>query len=65
MVEGGGENARNALDSISSNCGTNPLCIGAIIQSTVAGFVADIENIDSKLEAAGAKNLVGRLYSSL
>ena len=58
VVEGGGENARNAPDSISSNSGTNPLCIGAIIQSTIAGFVADVENIDSKLEAAGAKNLV-------
>jgi outer membrane lipase/esterase len=58
VVEGGGENAQNALDLIGSSCGGSPACIGGIIQSTAAGFVADIENIDSKLEAAGAKSLV-------
>jgi outer membrane lipase/esterase len=58
VVEGGGENARNALDEIGSSCGINPVCINAIIQSTVADFVADIQTIDSGLEAAGAKNIV-------
>ena len=31
VVEGGGENARNALDSINSSCGINPVCINGII----------------------------------
>jgi len=56
VVEGGGDNARNALDAIGG-CG-NLACIGGIIQSTVAGFVGDIQTIDSELEAAGAKNIV-------
>lgn len=58
VVEGGGENAQTALDAIGSSCGTDPVCTNAIIHSAAAGFVADIENIDSELEAAGAKNLV-------
>ena len=48
LVEGGGENARNALDEFGSSCGSNPLCVGGIIQSTVAGFVANIKTIDSE-----------------
>jgi phospholipase/lecithinase/hemolysin len=58
VVEGGGENARHALDSISNSCGANAACINGIIQTTVTGFVADVKTIDSELEAAGAKNLV-------
>jgi outer membrane lipase/esterase len=58
LAEGGGENARNALDELGSSCGSNPLCVGGIIQPAVAGFVANIKTIDSELEAAGAKNLV-------
>jgi outer membrane lipase/esterase len=58
VVEGGGQNARDALGAIGSTCGVNPVCIGAIIQSTVAGFVADIQTIDTELEVAGAKNIV-------
>jgi outer membrane lipase/esterase len=58
VVEGGGENAQNALNAIGSNCGVNPVCVSGIIQSAAAGFVADVETIVSELEAAGAKNLV-------
>jgi outer membrane lipase/esterase len=57
VVEGGGENARDALTA-TGGCNGSAACIGGIIRSTAAGFAADIENIDSKLEAAGAKNLV-------
>jgi len=56
-VEGGGQNARNAL-AATAGCGGNLACIGGIIQSTTAGFVGDIETIDSELEAAGAKNIL-------
>jgi outer membrane lipase/esterase len=56
VVEGGGNNARNALDAIGG-CGGNAACVGGLIQSTVAGFVGDIQTIDSELEAAGAKNI--------
>jgi outer membrane lipase/esterase len=58
VVEGGGENARNALDEIGSSCGINPVCINGIIKATVTEFVGDIQTIDSELEAAGAKNIV-------
>jgi outer membrane lipase/esterase len=58
VVEGGGDNARNALDEIGSSCGINPVCINGIIQTTAAGFATDIKTIDSELEAAGAKNIV-------
>jgi outer membrane lipase/esterase len=57
VVEGGGENARDALTAAGS-CGGDPSCIAAIIQSTTVGFVGDIKTIDSELEAAGAKNIV-------
>jgi outer membrane lipase/esterase len=56
VVEGGGQNARDALTAISS-CNSQA-CIDGIIQSTIAGFVGDIQTIDSELEAAGAKNIV-------
>jgi outer membrane lipase/esterase len=58
VVEGGGEDAQSALDAIGNSCGTDPVCTSGISHSAAAGFVADIENIDSELEAAGAKNLV-------
>jgi len=57
VVEGGGENARDALTAAGS-CGGDPSCIAAIIQSTTVGFVGDIKTIDSELEAAGAKNIL-------
>jgi outer membrane lipase/esterase len=57
VVEGGGDNARNALEAIGG-CGGNAACVGGIIQSTTASFVGDIETIDSELEKAGAKNIV-------
>ncbi len=57
VVEGGGQNARDALVEIGG-CGGNLACIGGIIQSTTAGYVGDILTIDSELEAAGAKNIV-------
>jgi outer membrane lipase/esterase len=58
VVEGGGENARNALDEIGSSCGINPVCTNGIIKATVTEFLGDIQTIDSELEAAGAKNIV-------
>lgn len=57
IVEGGGENARAALDA-AGGCGSNLACINGIIQSTTAGYVGDIKTIDTELEAAGAKNIV-------
>jgi outer membrane lipase/esterase len=57
VVEGGGQNARDALTPIGG-CNGSLVCIGGIIQSTTAGFVGDIETIDSELEAAGAKNIL-------
>jgi outer membrane lipase/esterase len=57
VVEGGGQNARDALTAIGG-CGVDPTCINRIIQLTVTEFVGDIQNIDSVLEAAGAKNIV-------
>ena len=57
VVEGGGENARDALTAAAS-CGGDLSCIAAIIQSTTVGFVGDIKTIDSELEAAGAKNIL-------
>jgi outer membrane lipase/esterase len=58
VVEGGGDNARDALDAIGSTCGGNPACISRIIKSTAASFAGDIHTIDSELEAAGAKNIL-------
>jgi hypothetical protein len=57
VVEGGGENARDALAAIG-DCGGNPFCVSGVIQSTAADLVGDIGTIDSKLEGAGAKNIV-------
>ena len=57
VVEGGGQNARDALVAIGG-CGGSLACIGGIIQSTTAGYVGDILTIDAELEAAGAKNIV-------
>jgi outer membrane lipase/esterase len=56
VVEGGGQNARDALTEIG-NCG-DPACVSRIIQSTTTGFVGGIETIDSELEAAGAKHIL-------
>jgi outer membrane lipase/esterase len=57
VVEGGGENARDALEAIG-NCGGSLFCISTIIQSTAADLAADTGAIDSKLEGAGAKDIV-------
>jgi outer membrane lipase/esterase len=57
VVEGGGQNARNALTAVAS-CGGDSVCISGIIQSTTAGYVGDISTIDSELEGAGAKNIL-------
>ena len=57
VVEGGGQNARDALTA-TGGCNGSLACIGTIIQSTTAGFVEDIETIVTELEAAGAKNIV-------
>jgi len=57
VVEGGGDNARQALDA-AGGCGGNPACIIGIIQSTTAAYVGDIKTIDTELEAPGAKNIV-------
>ena len=57
IVEGGGENAQQALVA-AGGCGSNLACINGIIQSTTAGYVGDIQTIDTELEAAGAKNIV-------
>ena len=56
VVEGGGQNARDALAKIGG-C-SDPSCINGIISSTTAGFVGDIQTIDSALETAGAKNIL-------
>jgi outer membrane lipase/esterase len=57
VVEGGGNNAQDALVAIGG-CGGSPACISGIIQSTTAGFIGDILTIDSELAAVGAKNIV-------
>jgi outer membrane lipase/esterase len=57
VVEGGGQNARDAL-AAAGGCNGNSSCIGGIISSTTSGFVKDISTIDTELEAAGAKNLL-------
>jgi len=57
VVEGGGENARDALEAIG-NCGGSLFCISTIIQSTAADLAGDIGAIDAKLEGAGAKDIV-------
>jgi outer membrane lipase/esterase len=57
IVEGGGENAFQAL-AAAGGCGGNLACINGVIQSTTAGYVGDIKTIDSELESAGAKNIV-------
>ena len=57
VVEGGGQNARDALAEIGG-CSGNPSCINGIISSTTAGFVGDIQTINSSLEDAGAKNIL-------
>ena len=57
VVEGGGDNARDALGEIG-NCGGDPACISGKIQSAAASFAGDIQTIDSELEAAGAKNIL-------
>ena len=57
VVEGGGQNARDALVA-TVGCNGSLACIDTIIQSTTAGFVGDIETIVIELEAAGAKNIV-------
>jgi len=57
VVEGGGQNARDALTK-AAGCGGDPICINGIIQATTAGYVSDIKTIDAKLEAAGAKKVV-------
>ncbi len=57
VVEGGGQNARDALGA-TAGCGGSLACIGQIVQSTTAGFVGDLETIESELEGAGAKNIL-------
>jgi outer membrane lipase/esterase len=57
VVEGGGQNARDAL-ARAGGCNGDPNCINGIIQSTTVGYVGDIKTIDSELEAAGAKNIL-------
>src|SRR5215469_3867103 len=56
VVEGGGQNARDALAAIAG-C-ADQACVNGIIQTTVTGFVGDIKTINSTLEAAGAKHIV-------
>jgi outer membrane lipase/esterase len=57
VVAGGGNNARDALNAIAG-CGVNPLCVGAVIQSTAIAFAADIGTIVGELELAGAQHIV-------
>jgi outer membrane lipase/esterase len=57
IVEGGGDNARDALSAIGG-CSGNLACITSLIQSTAADFAADIDNIDSALETAGAQSII-------
>jgi hypothetical protein len=42
VVEGGGQNAREALAAIGG-CGGSLACVNGIIQATVTEFVADIK----------------------
>jgi phospholipase/lecithinase/hemolysin len=44
VVEGGGENARDALAAIG-DCSGNPFCVSGVIQSTAADLVGDIGTI--------------------
>jgi outer membrane lipase/esterase len=57
VVAGGGNNARAGLTAIAG-CGGNPVCIGAVIQSTAIAFAADIGTIVGELELAGAQHIV-------
>ena len=65
VVEGGGDNARDALPIIGpqiiSTC-TNPVtfqgCAKAIIQPTADAYAGDMKTIINELEADGAKHIV-------
>jgi phospholipase/lecithinase/hemolysin len=56
VVAGGGNNARDALNSIAG-CGT-PACVLAIVQATATGFATDIATIVGELELAGATHII-------
>jgi outer membrane lipase/esterase len=57
VVEGGGEDVLHALAAIPG-CGGNPVCVNAIIGSTVASFAGNIDDIVLQLEQAEASNIV-------
>lgn len=57
VVAGGGNNAEDALTAIGG-CGGDPVCIGAIIQSTATAFATDIGTIVAELELAGAERII-------
>ncbi len=57
VIAGGGNNARAALNAIVL-CGSDVVCIGAVIQSTAIAFATDVATIVGELELAGAKHIV-------
>jgi len=54
VVEGGGNNARDALMAIAAN----PNDLAQIIKSTAEGYAEDVSGIVHSLEKAGARNIV-------
>jgi outer membrane lipase/esterase len=56
VVAGGGNNARDALNSIAG-CGTMA-CVLAVVQAAATGFATDIATIVGELELAGATHIV-------
>jgi outer membrane lipase/esterase len=61
VVEGGGENARDALAAIG-NCGGSLFCVSTIIQSTAADLAGDIGGTGEPMTGTMPVTLVFLLY---
>jgi len=57
IVAGGGEDILQAIRTINA-CGDTPGCVDAAIHATVDAFAANIGNIVSALQSAGAKEII-------
>jgi outer membrane lipase/esterase len=57
VVEGGGNDARAALNMIAG-CAGNAACVGATVAATAASFAANIGTIVDGLKAGGAQHII-------
>jgi phospholipase/lecithinase/hemolysin len=57
VVEGGGNDARDALNTIAG-CAGNAACVGATVAATAASFAANIGTIVDGLKAGGAQHII-------